>query len=46
MLLKKNITVTQTFPHYIPKRPLGVQNINEIEIVYVNEDDVESHIYN
>ena len=46
MLSKEDIIVMQKFLHCMSKSTLGMQNIHEIEIDYVNENDVESKIYN
>ena len=40
MLSKEKITVTQIFLHCMSERTLGVQDIHEVEIAYMNENYV------
>ena len=41
---KENITVMRMFLHCMFERNLGVKNIHDVEISYINNNDIESKI--
>ena len=46
MMSKEDVTVTQMFLQFMSERNLGVQTMHEIQISYMNENNVESNTYN
>ena len=42
---KESINVTKRFLHCVFERNIRVQNMHQIEITYVNNNDVESNIH-